>query len=167
MKNNRMNNLRTSILFLCTGNSARSIMAEAIANHLYGDKLIAHSAGSQPKNAPNPLALAALKRHDIPTGDLRSKSWNEFTNIQFDLVVTLCNSAAKETCPIFPGSPTSSHWSFPDPPSADDPEAMFETVYQGLVEAINQFANSDEEITQRVAEVADFIKQRFPNSQPV
>ena len=84
-----MNSQRTKILFLCTGNSARSIMAEAIANHLFSDKLDAHSAGSQPKSEPNPLAIETLKRHDIPTDDLRSQSWNEFVNNQFDLVVTL------------------------------------------------------------------------------
>ena len=140
-------------------------MAEAIANHLFGDKLVAHSAGSQPKAEPNPLAIATLRRHDIPTDGLRSQSWNEFNTEQFDLVVTLCSSAAKETCPAFPGMPTNSHWGFPDPPTADDPQAIFENVYQALVDVIGQVANSDEEIDQRAAEVADFVKQRFTNSQ--
>ncbi len=162
-----MTNHRTKILFLCTGNSARSIMAEAIANHLFGDKLVAHSAGSQPKLEPNPLAIETLKRHDIPTDDLRSQSWNEFIDNQFDVVVTLCSSAAKETCPVFPGAPISCHWGFPDPPAADDPQAMFETVYQALVEAIGRFANGSGEITYRAAEVAEFVKQRLKDNQPV
>lgn len=119
---------RATILFLCTGNSARSIMAEAIANHLFGDQFDARSAGSNPKPTPNPLAIETLRRHDIPTADLHSQSWGHFLEQPFDLVVTLCDSAACETCPTFPGAGTT-HWSFPDPPAADDPEAMFEAVY--------------------------------------
>jgi arsenate reductase len=164
-----MNNSRTCILFLCTGNSARSIMAEAIANHLFGETLEACSGGSHPKDAPNPLAIQTLKRHNIRTDDLRSKSWNEFEGKQFDLVITLCDSAARESCPTFPGAgaPGKTHWGFPDPPAADDPEAMFETVYQELVGAIGRFAQTPGEIDQRAAEVAEFVRQRFGKDLPV
>ncbi|MCH7848742.1 MAG: arsenate reductase ArsC [Planctomycetes bacterium] len=159
---------KLSILFLCTGNSARSIMAEAIANHLFGERLEACSGGSHPKDAPNPLAIQTLKGHNIETDDLRSKSWNEFRGRgrRFDLVVTLCDSAPDESCPTFPGADTT-HWGFPDPPAADDPPAMFETVYQGLVEAIGRFVQTPGEIDQRAAEVAEFIRHRFGKDLPV
>ena len=135
-------------------------MAEAVANHLFGDQLEARSAGSNPKPTPNPLAIETLKRHGVPTDDLHSKSWDHFLEKRFDLVVTLCDSAAQETCPTFPGAGTT-HWSFPDPPAAEEPEAMFETVYQGLVDAIGRFVQTPGEIDQRAAEVADFVRQRF------
>lgn len=139
-------------------------MAEAIANHLFGGKLEACSAGSNPKPAPNPLAIETLKRHNMPTDGLRSKSWDEFRGRGFDLVVTLCDLAARETCPTFPGAGTT-YWSFPDPPAAEDPEAMFETVYQGLVEAIGRFVQTSGEIDQRAAEVAGFVRQQFGENQ--
>ncbi len=141
-------------------------MAEAIANHLFGETLEACSGGSHPKDAPNPLAIQTLKRHNIRTDDLRSKSWNEFEGKQFDLVITLCDSAARESCPTFPGAGTT-HWGFSDPPAADDPEAMFETVYQGLVEAIGRFVQTTGEIDQRAAEVADFVRRRFGHIKTV
>ncbi len=143
-------------------------MAEAIANHLFSETLEACSGGSHPKDAPNPLAIRTLKGHGVPTDDLRSKSWDNFRGRgrRFDLVVTLCDSAAGETCPTFPGAGTT-HWRLPDPPAADDPEAMFETVYQGLVEAIGRFVQTTGEIDQRAAEVADFVRQRFGEDFPV
>ena len=106
------------------------------------------------------MAIQTLKRHNLESDDLRSKSWNEFEGKQFDLVITLCDSAARESCPTFPGAGTT-HWGFPDPPAADDPEAMFETVYQGLVEAIGRFVQTPGQIDQRAAEVAGFVRQRF------
>lgn len=157
---------RPCVLFLCTGNSARSIMAEAIANHLFGEQLEACSAGSKPKAVPNPLAIETLKRHNIPMADLRSKSWDHILGQQLDLVVTLCDSAARETCPTFPGAGMT-HWSFPDPPAAEDPEVMFETVYQGLVEAIGQFVQLPGEIDQRAAQVAGLVRQRFGHIKTV
>ncbi len=146
-------------------------MAEAIANHLFGDQLHACSAVSHPKNAPNTLVIQTLKRHGVPTDDLRSKSWDHFRGReqQFDLVVTLCDSAPGESCPTFPGAraPGNTHWGFPDPPAADDPPAMFETVYQGLVEAIGRLVQTPGEIDQRAAEVADFVRERFGEDLPV
>lgn len=146
-------------------------MAEAIANHLFGDQLHACSAGSHPKNAPNPLVIQTLKRHGVPTDDLRSKSWDDFRGRgrRFDLLVTLCDSARGESCPTFlgAGAQGKTHWGFPDPPVADDPEAMFDTVYQGLVEAIGRFVQTPGEVDQRAAEVADFVRKRFGEDLPV
>ncbi len=142
-------------------------MAEAIANHLFGERLEACSAGSHPKDAPNPLAIQTLKRHGVLTDDLRSKSWDNFRRRRFDLVVTLCDSAPAESCPTFPGAPGKTHWGFPDPPVADDPEAMFETVYQGLVGAIGRFVQTPGEVDQRAAEVAGFVRERFDEDLPV
>ncbi len=143
-------------------------MAEAIANYLFGGRLEAWSGGSHPKDEPNPLAIQTLKGHGVPTDDLRSKRWDDFRGRgrRFDLVVTLCDSAAGESCPTFPGAGTT-HWGFPDPPTADDAEAMFETVYQGLVEAIGRFVQTPGEIDQRAAEVAGFVRQRFGEDLPV
>jgi arsenate reductase len=121
------------ILFLCTGNSARSIVAEALANARFGDRIAARSAGSHPKPAPHPLALETLRRHGIDTTGLASKSWEDLRDETFDLVVTLCDAAAQEPCPAFPGAPATAHWGLPDPPAADDPGAAFEHVV-GVVE---------------------------------
>lgn len=140
-------------------------MAEAIANHLFGMRIEACSGGSHPKDAPNPLAIQTLKRHGVEPDGLRSKSWDHFRGRErrFDLVVTLCDSAPGESCPTFPGAgaPGTTHWPFPDSPAAEDPEAMFETVYQGLFEAIGQFVQIPGDIDQRAAEVAGFVRQRF------
>ena len=151
------------ILFLCTGNSARSILAEAIANCMFGEAIIAASAGSAPKDEPNPLALKTLEEHGLPAGHWRSKSWDEFRDSPFDLVVTLCDAAAKETCPVFPGTPLQAHWGFPDPPASRDPEAAFEAVYNGLVEAIGAFADDgDSPIDVRATRVAELVRNQFP-----
>ncbi len=132
--------MSTSILFLCTGNSARSILAEAIANDRYGDRLTARSAGSNPRGEVHSLALDTLRRHGVGTTGLRSKSWNEFVDEPFDLVITLCNHARAEPCPAFPGGPPVLHWDLPDPPAADDPTAVFEAVFQILNGAIARVA---------------------------
>lgn len=156
---------RTSILFLCTGNSARSILAEAIANEIYGDTLMAFSAGSQPKGTPHPLALRTLERRGLPTNALRSKSWDEFRDRRFDLVVTLCDSAAKETCPIFPGAPVRSHWALPDPPAATDPADMFDRVFDGLMEALGLFTTlPDYDIGAKAELVRQRLASRFPGA---
>ncbi len=127
------------ILFLCTGNSARSIMAESIANHLYASRIEAISAGSDPKASPHPLALETLRRHGLPTDSLSSKSVDEIVDHDVDLVVTLCDSAASEPCPSPLAGVSREHWGFPDPPTQPDPEAAFEAVYKGLVAAMEQF----------------------------
>lgn len=160
-----MSNRRTSILFLCTGNSARSILAEAIANEIYGDDLQAFSAGSQPKGQPDPLALRTLERHGLPAAGLRSKSWDEFDGRSFDLVVTLCDSAAKESCPVFPGAPVRCHWGLPDPPSASDPAGMFERVFEGLLDALGHFTMlPDYDIRAKAELVRQRLAARFPDA---
>ncbi len=114
-----------NVLFLCTGNSARSILAEATLNHLAGPsgRFHAYSAGSYPKSQPNPLALALLKREGISTEGLRSKSWDEFSATgapPIHLVITVCDQAAGEQCPYYPGSPLKVHWGVPDPHTEEE-----------------------------------------------
>jgi protein-tyrosine-phosphatase len=106
------------ILFLCTGNSARSILAEYLTRKICPDRFEAYSAGSEPTGAVNPYALQVLReQYRIDAQNARSKSWDEFKATNFDIIITVCDRA-KETCPIFPGQPTVAHWSIPDPAEA-------------------------------------------------
>jgi arsenate reductase len=105
----------TKILVLCTGNSCRSIMAEALINHLGHGRWRAWSAGSHPAGYVHPKCIETLQRHGIDPDKPRSKSWNEFAGERFDLVITVCDQAAGETCPLLPGKPKKLHWSIPDP----------------------------------------------------
>jgi arsenate reductase len=128
------------ILILCTGNSARSIMGEALANDATtsGGRFLGYSAGSKPNGRVNPLALSTLASHGIIPTAPRSKSWDEFADAgapPMDFVVTVCDSAAGETCPYWPGVPVSAHWGVPDPPAAGDHAAQvaaFESAFQTL-----------------------------------
>src|SRR5271168_3503999 len=109
------------VLFLCTGNSARSIMAEAIMNHKGAPTFTAFSAGSHPSGKVRLEALSQLQQANISANGLRSKSWDEFAapgSPQFDFIFTVCDNAAKETCPIWPGQPMTAHWGVPDPAEA-------------------------------------------------
>ncbi|WP_022982621.1 arsenate reductase ArsC [Ideonella sp. B508-1] len=107
-----------NVLFVCTGNSARSIIAEGLLNEMGGGRFRAWSAGSHPKGAVHPLALAVLAEHRIPTDGFRSKRWEEFAQPdapQMDFVFTVCDQAAGEVCPVWPGQPMTAHWGMPDP----------------------------------------------------
>ena len=111
-----------NVLFLCTGNSARSILAEALLNHEGAGRFRAYSAGSHPKGEPHPMALDVLAEHSLPVIGLRSKPWEEFSAPgapPMDLIITVCDSAAGETCPIWPGHPTTAHWGIEDPAAVE------------------------------------------------
>jgi protein-tyrosine-phosphatase len=114
-----------NVLFICTGNSARSILAEGLLNELGEGRFHAYSAGSHPKGEVHPLALATLERLRMKTTGYRSKSWDEFVAPgapTFDFIFTVCDNAAGETCPFWPGKPVSAHWGVPDPAAAEGSE---------------------------------------------
>lgn len=128
-----------NVLFLCTGNSARSVMAEALLNHWGKGRFHAYSAGSHPKQNVHPLTLEQLQAANLPTAGLRSKSWDEFAAPaapKMDLIITVCDNAAGEICPIWPGRPITAHWGFPDPAAADgtmeQKRRAFSTVYRSI-----------------------------------
>jgi len=136
-----------NVLFLCTGNSARSILAEAAMNQIGAGRFRAYSAGSRPTGAPNPFALALLARKGIDTGFARSKSWDEFEgpNVpKMDFVFTVCDSAAAEECPYWPGQPISAHWGLPDPAAVTGSDAekaqVFAETWAALSRRIEAFA---------------------------
>jgi arsenate reductase len=129
-----MARLPLSVLVLCTGNSARSILGECLINRLGEGRARAHSAGSHPKDAPHPLALALLAERGHDVAGLRSKSWDEFAAEgapPIDVVVTVCDSAAAETCPVWPGHPLTTHWGLPDPAAATGSEAERRAAFAG------------------------------------
>ncbi len=134
-----------NILILCTGNSARSILGEALFNHLGNGRLRAFSAGSQPAGQINPVALETLAKHGIALPEARSKSWSEFTAPGapvIDYIFTVCASAAGETCPIWPGHPTTAHWGIADPAHVEPlaaRQAAFERAYQLLRQRVEAF----------------------------
>jgi arsenate reductase len=135
-----------NVLVLCTGNSARSILGEALFNHLGAGRVRAFSAGSQPSGKVNPVALETLERHGISLPEApRSKSWDEFAAPgapQLDYIFTVCASAAGETCPVWPGHPATAHWGIPDPAHVEPLEARreaFELAYRQLRARIAAF----------------------------
>lgn len=137
-----------NVLFLCTGNSARSILAEAIVNHAGRGRFRAFSAGSHPSGTVNRFALELLQKHHLPVADLRSKNWDEFAQPdapQIDFVFTVCDNAAGETCPVWPGTPVTAHWGVEDPAavegSDEDKRKAFVTAYTQLQRRIALFLN--------------------------
>jgi arsenate reductase len=147
-----------NVLFLCTGNSARSILAEAILNEVGKGRFRAFSAGSHPKGDVSPYALEQLRRARLSTEGLRSKSWDEFARVgapRLDFVFTVCDQAAGEACPVWPGQPMTAHWGVPDPAAVQgDPEAIrraFFVAYDVLFRRISLFTVLRFESLERLA----------------
>ena len=149
-----------NVLFLCTGNSARSILAEAAMNHraIGGVRFRAFSAGSHPKGEVHPLAIELLKEHRIPTDGLRSKAWNEFAKPgapPLDFVITVCDNAAAEQCPYWPGHPATAHWGVPDPAAVEgtdeEKRKAFADAFMVLKRRIELFASLPFEKLDRLA----------------
>ena len=137
-----------NVLFLCTGNSARSIMAEAIMNRLAQGKFRAYSAGSRPRGTVHPQTVGLLRKLNYDVSGFRSKSWEEFSRpgaAQLDFVFTVCDSAAAETCPLWPGQPMTAHWGVPDPAAATGNDAeiglAFADAYRMLNNRISIFVS--------------------------
>ncbi|HNW65468.1 MAG TPA: arsenate reductase ArsC [Piscinibacter sp.] len=121
-----------NVLFICTGNSARSVIAEGLMNELGKGRFIAFSAGSHPKGSVHPLALKTLAAHHIPTDGFRSKSWEEFAGPDapgLHFVFTVCDQAAGEVCPVWPGQPMTAHWGMPDPAAVEGDERAREKAF--------------------------------------
>ncbi len=142
--------MRKNVLFLCTGNSARSILSEALLNKMGGHRYVAYSAGSHPVGQVNRHALAHLKKFGYQTADLRSKSWDEFSGSgapALDLVITVCSDAAEEICPVWSGAPLSTYWGVTDPAKFEGNEAMkqaaFEEAYAVLKARVAAFLEID------------------------
>ncbi len=155
---------RIPVLFLCTGNSARSVLAEALLNSLAGNRFIAYSAGSQPTGRVNPAAIAQLERMGHSTADLRSKSWDEFAEPgapAFRFVFTVCDDAAGESCPVWVGAPMTVHWGIPDPAAVTEPPdavaSAFKFAYEQMRRRIEGLISlslddlTDEEIRERLS----------------
>lgn len=131
------------VLVLCTGNSCRSIMGEALFSHLGQERITAFSAGSKPTGEVHPKSLALLQSKGIATTGFRSKSWDEYANTPIDVVITVCDNAAGEACPVFFGAPVKAHWGVPDPAHATGTEAevmtAFESAYKTLEARVKAF----------------------------
>lgn len=130
-----------NVLFLCTGNSARSVMAEAILNYRGRPNFTAYSAGSHPSGQVRPEALREIERAHLPVSGLRSKSWNEFARPgapQMNFVFTVCDNATKEVCPVWPGQPMTAHWGIPDPAAVDGTAEEIERAFRDAFMALDR-----------------------------
>ena len=147
-----------NVLFLCTGNSARSVLAEAYLNSIGGDRFRAYSAGSHPTGKVNPFAIDLLQRNRIDTAGLRSKAWDEFAKPgapQMDIIITVCDQAAGEVCPVWPGKPMSAHWGVEDPAAVqgddDAKRAAFMKAFSTLQKRIALLASLRLELLEHLA----------------
>ena len=132
---------RYNVLFLCTGNSARSIMAEAILNFRGKPNFSAYSAGSHPTGRVNPYAVRELEESRLPAAGFRSKSWDEFSNPdapRIDFVFTVCDNAASEVCPVWPGQPMTAHWGIPDPAAVTGTEEQIQRAFRDAFIALDR-----------------------------
>jgi protein-tyrosine-phosphatase len=164
------------VLFLCTGNSARSILAEAILNRIGQGRFRAYSAGSHPKGRVHPLAAELLKARGYDTGRLRSKSWDEFAQPgapALDFIFTVCDDAAGEACPVWPGQPLTAHWGVEDPAAFQGPEdqqrRLFERVYLELERRIDLLRNLSLESLDRLtlkARLDEIGRRDAPRREP-
>lgn len=143
-----MSNKQFNILFLCTGNSARSIMAEALVTATGKGMFKGYSAGSNPNGVVNPFAIEQVQKTGYPTDNLRSKSWDEFAAPDaqhMDFIITVCDNAAGEVCPIWPGHPSSAHWGFADPAAVEgtdeEKRAAFERIFKQILARMNAFVS--------------------------
>lgn len=130
-----------NVLFLCTHNSARSVMAEALLNVIGSPRFKAFSAGSYPSGKPNPFALEQVKTIGYPAETIRSKSWDEFAGVgapHMDIIITVCDNAAGEACPIWPGHPATAHWGFPDPSDTGGGDVAKRAAFAKVFTAIRQ-----------------------------
>ncbi|MGB5344812.1 MAG: arsenate reductase ArsC [Woeseia sp.] len=159
------NTLHSSItvLILCTGNSARSILGESLVNALGAPHFLGLSAGSKPAGRVHPGALRVLRAAGHATGKLRSKSWDEFASgAPVDIVITVCDSAAAETCPVFPGAAVRSHWGIPDPAAAADQDAAFARAFDVLqrrIARLTRLSLADLSASEQRAALDDIAKQ--------
>ena len=152
-----------NILVLCTGNSARSIIGEVLLRDLGGGRIVSHSAGSQPKGVPHPAALTLLAERGHSIEGLASKSWDSFTGPDaptIDVAITVCDNAAGESCPIFPGAPVKAHWGIADPAAVegDGQRAAFERGYQQLMARVEALLALPFETMDRVALAAELAR---------
>lgn len=168
-----------NVLFLCTGNSARSIMAEAILNRLGAGRFRAYSAGSHPAGKVNPLALNLLRKMNYDVSKLRSKSWEEFEAAsapKLDFVFTVCDDAAAEACPVWPGQPMTAHWGLPDPAKATGTEAerafAFDDCFRMLNQRIGIFVNLPLDSLSKLSlqkelDAIGHVSRKAPSEEPV
>ncbi len=166
-----------NVLFLCTGNSARSIIAEALMDHWGQGRFKGYSAGSFPKGEVHPLAIKLLSQFDMLTDGMRSKSWNEFAAPEapeMDFVITVCDQAAGEMCPVWPGHPITAHWGVPDPAAVEGSEAMrmlaFRQCFAALERRIKLFVDirlqlSRKAIREQVQEIGDTADEPAKDNQ--
>lgn len=174
-----MNKVYT-VLFLCTGNSARSILAEAILNHVANERFRAYSAGSHPAGRVNPFAIELLTQQNLPTAELRSKSWDEFARPgapEIDFIFTVCDNAADEACPVWPGKPITAHWGIEDPAAVkgedEEKRKAFLKAYTLLYRRIALFTDlplevlNQEEVSHKLREIGRVLGREQKPQQPL